>query len=157
MNTSSNSPLRTRVALPADLPLLMQHVADFYAEDQIVLRRERVQAGLQAQLADARNGTVLILSTPSLDFAGYINLGWCFSIEQGGRFVLLDELYLVPAARGGGLGRKALAIAADWAREQGAAVMRLEVNHHNPRAKALYLSCGYADDARDLLTLELQG
>ena len=156
MNTPLNIALNTRVALPADLPLLMQHIADFYAEDQIVLRHERVQAGLQAQLADARNGTVLILSTDDLDFAGYINLGWCFSIEHGGRFVLLDELYLVPAARGSGLGRKALGIAADWARAQGAAVMRLEVNHHNPRAKALYLSCGYADDERDLLTLELQ-
>ena len=92
---------------------------------------------------------------PQEPFAGYITLGWCFSIEQGGRFVLLDELYLVPAVRGQGLGRQALALAAQWARQQGAAVMRLEVNHHNARAKALYLSAGYRDDARDILTLPL--
>ena len=48
-----------------------------------------------------------------------------------------------------------MALAAQWARQQGAAVMRLEVNHHNARAKALYLSCGYADDQRDLLSLDL--
>jgi len=53
------------------------------------------------------------------------------------------------------LGRQALALAAQWARQQGAAVMRLEVNHHNARAKALYLSCGYDDDQRDLLSLDL--
>ena len=33
--------------------------------------------------------------------------------------------------------------------------MRIEVNHHNARAKALYLSAGYRDDARDILTLPL--
>lgn len=148
--------LNHRLATPADLPLLMQHIADFYAEDQIVLHPARVAAGMQALLQDPRHGAVLILSTDGLDFAGYITLGWCFSVEQGGRFALLDELYLAPAARGAGLGRKALALAADWARVQGAAVMRLEVNHHNARAKALYLSCGYADDQRDILTLDLQ-
>ena len=76
-------------------------------------------------------------------------------VEQGGRFVLLDELYLTPAARGRGWGRQALALARDWAIVEGASVMRLEVNHHNARAKALYLSEGYRDDERDILTLPL--
>ncbi len=88
---------------------------------------------------------------------GYITLGWCFSVEQGGRFVLLDELYLGPAARGRGWGRQALALARDWAAGQGAAVIRLEVNHHNAKAKSLYLSAGYRDDERDILTLSLDG
>lgn len=144
-----------RLAGPQDLDLLLAHVADFYAEDHIPLHQGRVRAGLQAILTEPANGAVLILSTPALAFAGYITLGWCFSVEQGGRFALLDELYLVPAARGQGLGRPALALAADWARDAGAAVIRLEVNHHNARAKALYLSCGYSDDQRDLLTLDL--
>lgn len=153
--SSSKNPLNWRLAGPADLPTLIGHIADFYHEDQIPLHRERVQAGLQQLLGAPAFGAVLILSTAQQPFAGYITLGWCFSIEQGGRFVLLDELYLVPAVRGQGLGRQALALAAQWAREQGAAVMRLEVNHHNARAKALYLSCGYADDQRDLLSLDL--
>ena len=52
-------------------------------------------------------------------------------------------------------GRLALALARDWAIMEGASVMRLEVNHHNARAKALYLSAGYRDDERDILTLPL--
>ncbi|MNN58418.1 putative acetyltransferase [compost metagenome] len=71
--------------------------------------------------------------------------------------MLLDELYLAPAARGRGWGRQALAVARDWAAGQGAAVIRLEVNHHNAKAKRLYLSAGYRDDARDILTLSLNG
>ena len=151
----SAAALAWRLATPDDLDALLAQVADFYAEDHIPLHAGRVRAGLSDLLADACHGAVLLLSTDDHAFAGYITLGWCFSIEQGGRFVLLDELYLVPAVRGQGLGRAALALAADWARAQGAAVVRLEVNHHNARAKALYLSCGYADDQRDILTLDL--
>lgn len=144
-----------RLAGVADLPLLLEQIRDFYTEDAIVFHPQRVEQGMAQLLAEPGHGAVLILSTPTLAFAGYITLGWCFSVEQGGRFVLLDELYLVPAARGQGLGRVALALAADWARRAGAQVVRLEVNHHNARAKALYLSCGYADDQRDILTLDL--
>lgn len=153
--SNTPAPLGWRLATITDLDTLLAHIADFYVEDHIPLDPERVRTGMQAVLEDDRNGAVLILTTDALAFAGYITLGWCFSVEQGGRFVLLDELYLVPAARGAGLGRQALSLAAEWAAGQGAQVMRLEVNHHNARAKALYLSCGYADDARDILTLDL--
>ena len=155
--SSGNTPLDWRLADAADLPVLTDHIADFYREDQIPLNHERVQAGLQQLLAAPANGAVLILSTAQEPFAGYITLGWCFSVEQGGRFVLLDELYLGPAARGRGWGRQALALARDWAAGQGAAVIRLEVNHHNAKAKSLYLSAGYRDDERDILTLSLNG
>jgi GNAT superfamily N-acetyltransferase len=151
------SPLGYRLATRDDLSLLVGHIRDFYLEDEIVFHPQRVEQGMAQLLADPANGAILILTTPALAFAGYITLGWCFSVEQGGRFVLLDELYLLPATRGGGLGRKALNLAADWAREAGAQVVRLEVNHHNARAKALYLGCGYVDDRRDLLTLDLGG
>ena len=33
--------------------------------------------------------------------------------------------------------------------------MRIEVNHHNARARSLYVSAGYRDDGRDILTLPL--
>ena len=69
--------------------------------------------------------------------------------------MLLDELYLEPSARGRGLGGALLAAACDWARDRGAEVVRLEVNRHNPRAKALYLRCGFRDDDRDILSLAL--
>ncbi|MCA7026277.1 GNAT family N-acetyltransferase, partial [Stenotrophomonas acidaminiphila] len=67
----------------------------------------------------------MLLEGDDVAEAGYITLGWCFSVEQGGRFVLLDELYLAPAARGRGWGREALALARDWAIVEGASEMRL--------------------------------
>ena len=149
------SSLNARVAGPQDFTGIIAMVRDFYVEDRIAYQPELVEPGLQAVLDDDRCGAVLLLSTTDVAQAGYITLCWCFSVEQGGRFVLLDELYLAPAARGRGLGRQALALARDWAAGQGAKVIRLEVNHHNPKAKALYLSEGYRDDERDILTLPL--
>ena len=148
-------PLQSRVATPADLELLLEMVRQFYVEDAIAYDAHRVEPGLRTLLEDPAYGAVLLLAGDELPVAGYITLGWCFSVEQGGRFVLLDELYLTPAARGRGWGKAALALAQQWAQQRGAAVLRLEVNHHNARAKSLYLSAGFADDSRDILTLPL--
>ncbi|WP_433851810.1 N-acetyltransferase family protein [Stenotrophomonas nitritireducens] len=147
--------LRFRLATPADFPRLIAMVRAFYAEDHIAFDPALVEPGLRTLLAEPACGAVLLLEGGDVAEAGYITLGWCFSVEQGGRFVLLDELYLAPAARGRGWGRQALALARDWAIVEGASVMRLEVNHHNARAKSLYLSAGYRDDERDILTLPL--
>lgn len=149
--------ITARIAGPEDFAQLIAMVRDFYVEDSIPYQPDLVEPGLQAVLGNPSLGAVLLLSSDELVEVGYVTLGWCFSVEQGGRFVLLDELYLAPAARGRGWGRQVLAVARDWAAGQGAAVIRLEVNHHNAKAKRLYLSAGYRDDARDILTLSLNG
>ncbi len=151
------STLHSRDAVPADQGQLLAMVRAFYLEDEIIYDAARVEGGLGTLLRDPSCGAVLLLGSDDVPLAGYITLCWCFSVEQGGRFVLLDELYLRPQARGRGWGRQALQLAADWARRQGASVLRLEVNHHNTRAKALYLSAGFQDDSRDILTLPLGG
>ena len=147
--------LRCRLATPADFPHILAMLRAFYAEDRIAYDATLVEPALHGLLAAPAHGAVLLLESEEVNEAGYVSLGWCFSVEQGGRFVLLDELYLAPAARSRGWGRQALALARDWAAGQGASVIRIEVNHHNQRAKALYLSAGYRDDARDILTLPL--
>ena len=137
-----------------ELPRLLDMLRRFYAEDRIPLDEPRVRRGIEQLLADSSLGAVLFAEAGG-ECVGYLILGWCFSIEQGGRHVLIDEVYLEPGARGRGLGGVLLAAACDWARQRGAEVARLEVSRHNPRAKALYLRSGFRDDDRDILTLPL--
>lgn len=148
--------LALRPVRHGELPELLDMLRRFYVEDRIPLDEPRVRRGLEQLLADAALGALLFAEAKG-ERVGYLVLGWCFSIEQGGRHVLVDELYLEPAARGRGLGAALLAAACDWARGQGAEVARLEVNRHNPRAKALYLRHGFRDDDRDILSLAFAG
>ncbi|MEN1928243.1 GNAT family N-acetyltransferase [Luteimonas sp. MJ250] len=156
MSAAAAAALALRPVRRDDLPELLGMLRRFYAEDRIPLDEPRVRRGLEQLLIDASLGAALFAEVGG-ERVGYLVLGWCFSIEQGGRHLLVDELYLEPAARGRGLGGALLAAACDWARGQGAEVARLEVNRHNPRAKALYLRHGFRDDDRDILSLAIAG
>ncbi|MCW6027196.1 GNAT family N-acetyltransferase [Stenotrophomonas sp. SRS1] len=144
-----------RLATVADTALLIGLMRDFYAEDQLDFDDTRVRNALAALLEDPRNGEVLLWLDEAGAVVGYGALAMGFSLEQGGHFALLDELYLAHAARGRGRGKQALAILEQRANARGVERMRLEVNHHNELARRLYLATGYVDDTRDLLTLPL--
>ena len=110
---------------------------------------------LRQLLADPACDQALLWLDGHGQVAGYAVLTMNFSLEQGGWHALLDEVYLVPSARGRGWGRQALAAAERWARGRGLARLRLEVNRHNAAARRLYLAAGFAAQQRDLLTLAL--
>ena len=149
------APLDFRMATRADEAQLIALMREFYIEDQIAFDESRVRRGVDALLADPRNGEVLMLLDENGAVGGYVVIAMGFSLEQGGHFALLDELYLAPGVRGRGRGRQALAIVEQRARARGVERLRLEVNRHNELARRLYLASGYINDTRDLLTLPL--
>src|SRR5262249_48231575 len=83
---------------------------------------------------------------------GFAIVTFCYSIEFGGRFALIDELYLSPAARGQGVGTEVLRQieAAMWAKGIGA--IRLEVDRTNVGAERLYHRLGFEPHNRNLMT-----
>lgn len=124
---------------------------DFYVEEHLVFDELTAQRAIRELLADSRLGLILLLESAGTA-VGHAALTFGFSLEFHGRYALLDELYLVPSARGRGWGRRALDLVAGAARAQGVAALRLEVNHANTRARSLYLKSGFRDDQRDLFT-----
>lgn len=56
---------------------------------------------------------------------------------------VLNDLYVAPAARRGGLGRALLQAAERWAREQGVPRLTLATQVTNTRAQALYEGAGW--------------
>lgn len=145
--------LAVRAATPDDLPTVLALMQAFYAEERLRFDPAATQGAVHTLLDDAACGAILLLGAEAE--LGYVALTRGFSLEQGGHYVLLDELYVAPSTRGQGLGAQALEVAAAHARTWGASVLRLEVQHHNPRAKALYLRAGFVDGHRDLLGLDL--
>jgi GNAT superfamily N-acetyltransferase len=84
--------------------------------------------------------------------AGYLVVTACFSLEFGGWFGLLDELYFEETWRGQGLGARAIAFAEDWCRAHHMEALRLEVAHNNEPALRLYQRTGFVTHHRDLMT-----
>ena len=84
--------------------------------------------------------------------AGYIAIVLGYSLEFGGRFGLLDELFVVEAHRGSGLGGEALAFADGQCRARGWQALRLEVGQENHRAMSLYRRSGFRMHDRFLMT-----
>ena len=87
---------------------------------------------------------------------GYLVVTLGYSIEHGGRDGFIDDLYLVPSARGGGFGTAVLDFALKQARLLGIVTLHLEVDPKNERAMSLYRSRGFAENGRRLMSLRLQ-
>jgi GNAT superfamily N-acetyltransferase len=147
-------------ATPADEDVVFSLMRAFYAGEHIVLRDDAARTALREMLRDPRLGRVFLLRNPTLAASenapgGYIVVAFWHNFEFGGRVVVLDELYLDPALRGRGLGRMSIGFVREWAKTNGAVAVRLEVNHHNKRAREIYLKAGFRDDRRDIMTVML--
>ena len=92
---------------------------------------------------------------PGPRVVGYVALCAGYSIEHGGRDGFVDELYVIPEARGRGLGAALMAFAEKAAREKGISTLHLEVERGNARAQTLYRSRGYEDTGRVLMSKRL--
>ena len=118
-------------------------VQDFYQGDA-VLHPVELEI-LERTFRDATDAQEPLLRGLLLEVdgqpAGYVYITQCYSAEVGGRCIFLEELYLMPAFRGRGLGREILA----WIERQypTARRFRLEVNEVNQNAVHLYQKSGY--------------
>jgi GNAT superfamily N-acetyltransferase len=116
----------------------------FYAESGFALDTEPAAAGFGALLADARLGRVwLIRPAKAAPAAGYIVVTFVFAMEYGGMAGVVDDFYLLPDARGEGLGKAALAAARRACEGLGLHAMRVEVGADNLAAQAVYRSAGF--------------
>ena len=146
-------------ARPRDAALVLALNQELFEEDGLTsFPLADRQRALEALLAEPGDWGVIWLIQDGETVVGYTVLTWGFTVEVGGRFVLIDELYLRASHRGRGWGSTALAFIADWAREQGCVALQLEVEHHNQRARAVYARNGFLPHAsRTTMELRLPG
>jgi ribosomal protein S18 acetylase RimI-like enzyme len=83
--------------------------------------------------------------------AGYLIITLGYSVEYGGRDGFIDDLHLVPEARGPGLGRRLLPFALAEAAQLGVRTLHLEVEVENERATRPYRAGGFEETGRRLM------
>ncbi|MEL6218586.1 MAG: GNAT family N-acetyltransferase [Pseudomonadota bacterium] len=137
-----------RAATAADLPALVALYAAFFREDAVP-----VPAALQANLAamlDDQDAMIALLGDPP---HGLVSA----TLTRGAEFGLsaeIEDLYVVPSARGTGLARRLMTHALDWCDRRGARAVSLVVT---PEAEAeqeltaFYTRFGFIDSRRRLL------
>ena len=134
-------PVTFRPATATDLDRVVEMMAQLYAHDS-AFDAGRARRATEGLLAEPESGGVWMIELDGAA-AGYVALVLGYSLEFGGRFGLLDELYVIEGCRGSGAGGEALAFAERQCRARGWQALLLEVERENHRAIALYRRSGF--------------
>jgi GNAT superfamily N-acetyltransferase len=92
-------------------------------------------------LAPSEDGLLLGARTEA-GFRGYACLYWHFSSTRATEAVLMNDLFVVPEARGEGVGRALIEASAAVARERGAPILEWTTEPGNATAQRLYDTTG---------------
>ena len=140
-----------RLAVPADLEILLPMVREFWVIEKLHFVEPEVRRALAGLLASPQYGLVILAESAGAPI-GYLALTLGYSLEFLGRDAFVDEIYLRDAYRGKGIGDRAIDLAIEKCRELGVRALHLEVDHVNPRARALYERVGFTAHERALMT-----
>lgn len=138
-----------RQAYPLDEPLLLKLADAFHREDGHPLSPTG-PAAIRALLTGSALGGIYLMEEEGLPL-GYFALCFTMSLEFGGLVVILDDLYVLPEARGKGIGTQVLAKVEAVAREKKAVQIFLEVEKANERAMGFYFRHGWRRRDRHML------
>jgi GNAT superfamily N-acetyltransferase len=142
-------------AAPADIPTLIDLMAEFYAESGFPLPVANAQRAFGALLADPRLGAAWIGRTEEGEPTGHVVLTVCYSMEYGGLRGFIDDLFVRPAARGQGVAAALLdAVAADCG-VRGVRALHVEVGPENAVAQRVYARSGFVESGHTFLTRPL--
>ncbi len=124
----------------ADLLPMMRAYCDFYEVDP---SDEDLEAMARALIADRRNeGLQLIARGEEGEPLGFATVFWSWQTLSAARAGVMNDLFVVPEARGEGVGRALIEECRRRARDRGAAELVWETAPDNETAQALYRSIG---------------
>ena len=145
-----------RPALLADLPDLLRLARAFYDEDGFATSDADLDRNFRALLAsdDAAHICLAFDGTAAVGFA----LTTTDLVLESGLVAELQDLFVVAAHRGTGVGAALLQDAVDWAKQRGAALLEIVVAPNGRDVSGLldhYVRNGFRDEGRRLLSREL--
>jgi len=126
-----------------DLPQLADLLAELFAlESDFTPDREKQLRGLRLILDEPALGRLFVLRIAG-QVAGMANALITVSTAEGGKVLLLEDVIVSRAHRGGGYGRKLIEHVLDWAREHGMTRVTLLADRDNSAALDFYRAQGF--------------
>lgn len=133
-----------RTAAPRDRDAVTALLAAQLREHDIATPDAALRHAVDGVLSDAGGRGRILVAERDGRLVGVAALSYQWTLEHGGRGAWLEELYVVPDAREGGLGTALLHAALDAARADGALACDLEIADGHERVATLYAREGFA-------------
>jgi GNAT superfamily N-acetyltransferase len=143
-----------RIARRDDVPALVALMTEFYGEAGYPLSPEPATRAFRALLDDPRLGRVWLVEDGARP-VGYLVLTLGFSMEFGGLRGFIDDFFVLPTARGRGLGAAALAAVKSECIALGVRALLVETGPAGHPARKLYARAGFQESGRVLLSQAL--
>jgi GNAT superfamily N-acetyltransferase len=131
-----------RPAVVADLGAVTALLVAQLREHAVDTPSTAIGDAVEAVVRHPERGRILVARDRGT-VVGVAALSFVWPIEHGGMSAWLEELYVVPDARGHGIGTALLRAALDAANEAGAVAVDLEVDVGHERAANLYAREGF--------------
>ena len=148
--------IAVRAATPADLPLIAALIRDLAEYEQLAHEVRFADADLAQHLFGARPYAEVVIGEADGAAQGFALFFHNFSTFEGKPGIWLEDLYVRPAARGGGLGKALLAHLAALAAARGCARLEWSVLDWNAPSIAFYRALG-ARALDEWTTMRLDG
>jgi len=131
----------------ADVPLLAPLIEQYWIfEDIAGFDGARIQHALERVVGDPRLASGWIARVKDRP-VGYLLAVYVFSLEHLGLTAEIDEFFLLPSARGHGVGEALLRYAEAEFVRRGCTNVSLQLSRGNDKARAFYRRRGYAERA----------
>lgn len=143
-----------KLASLSDKLVLLKLMERYYAFEQINFDLSKGSSALESLLNNGCFGEVFLILLND-DIAGYVVLTNGFSLEYGGVYQYIDELFISEGFRGHKLATATLNYIDERGARNNVTSMHLEVDIDNAIAQKLYRSQGYADCGRHLWSKRL--
>jgi GNAT superfamily N-acetyltransferase len=129
----------TEADLPTLLPL-MRAYCNFYG---VAPGDSELLAMSRALIADPEHEGVQLIARDDTGAAiGFATIFWSWSTLSASRIGVMNDLFVAPAARGGGIARALIAACQEQCRQRGAGSLTWQTARDNARAQALYDGIG---------------
>lgn len=135
--------IRIDFATTADLPQLADLLSELFAlESDFTPERDKQLRGLRLILDEPQLGKLFVLRVDG-KVAGMANALITVSTAEGGKVLLLEDVIVSRAHRGGGYGRKLVEHVLAWAKRQGMTRVTLLADRDNTPALDFYRVLGF--------------